>query len=63
MWATLHTFEHNNLDGMTLIRAPKYGQNCFDHGHCVFTEIPRVSAQNVPTSNYSAGLFERVTTE
>ena len=26
MWATLHTFEHNNLDGMTLIRAPKYGQ-------------------------------------
>jgi hypothetical protein len=26
MWATLHTFEHNNLDGMTLIPAPKYGQ-------------------------------------
>jgi hypothetical protein len=26
MGATLHTFEHYNLDGMTLIRAPKYGQ-------------------------------------
>ena len=26
MWATLHAFEHNNLDGMTLIPAPKYGQ-------------------------------------
>ncbi|HZW92284.1 MAG TPA: hypothetical protein VFF64_04865 [Candidatus Eremiobacteraceae bacterium] len=26
MWATLHAFEHNNLDGMTLIAAPKYGQ-------------------------------------
>ena len=26
MWATLHTFEHNNLDGMTLIPVPKYGQ-------------------------------------
>ena len=26
MWATLHTFEHNNLGGMTLIPAPKYGQ-------------------------------------
>lgn len=26
MWATLHAFEHNNLDGMTLILAPKYGQ-------------------------------------
>ena len=25
MWATLHAFEHNNLDGMTLIPAPKYG--------------------------------------
>src|SRR5208282_1126243 len=25
-WATLHTFEHNNLGGMTLIPAPKYGQ-------------------------------------
>ena len=25
MWATLRTFEHNNLDGMTLIPAPKYG--------------------------------------
>ena len=25
MWATLHPFEHNNLDGMTLIPAPKYG--------------------------------------
>jgi len=26
MWATLHAFEHNNLDGMALIPAPKYGQ-------------------------------------
>ncbi len=26
MWATLHAFEHNNLGGMTLIPAPKYGQ-------------------------------------
>jgi hypothetical protein len=26
MWATLHAFEHNNLDRMTLIPAPKYGQ-------------------------------------
>jgi hypothetical protein len=26
MWATLHAFEHSNLDGMTLISAPKYGQ-------------------------------------
>jgi hypothetical protein len=26
MRATFHTFEHNNLDGMRLIRAPKYGQ-------------------------------------
>ena len=26
MWATLRPFEHNNLDGMTLIPAPKYGQ-------------------------------------
>ena len=26
MWATLHTFEHNNLEGMRLIPAPKYGQ-------------------------------------
>jgi len=26
MWATLHAFEHNNLDGLTLIPAPKYGQ-------------------------------------
>jgi len=25
MWATLHAFEHNNLEGMTLIPAPKYG--------------------------------------
>jgi hypothetical protein len=32
MGATLHPFEHYNLDGMTLIRAPKYGQTCFDHG-------------------------------
>ena len=26
MWATLHAREHNDLDGMTLIPAPKYGQ-------------------------------------
>ena len=26
MWAILHAFAHNNLDGMTLILAPKYGQ-------------------------------------
>ncbi len=26
MWAILHAFEHNNLDGMTLISAPKYGR-------------------------------------
>ena len=26
MWATLETFVNNNLDGMTLIPAPKYGQ-------------------------------------
>jgi hypothetical protein len=26
MWATPHAFEHNNLVGMTLIPAPKYGQ-------------------------------------
>jgi len=26
MCATLHAFEHNNLDRMTLIPAPKYGQ-------------------------------------
>ena len=32
MWTTLHAFEHNNLDGMTLMLAPKYGQPCFDHG-------------------------------
>jgi len=25
MRATLHAFEHNNLDRMTLIPAPKYG--------------------------------------
>jgi len=25
LWAALHAFEHNNLDGMTLIPAPKYG--------------------------------------
>jgi hypothetical protein len=25
-WAILHAFERNNLDGMTLIPAPKYGQ-------------------------------------
>jgi hypothetical protein len=25
MWATLHAFEHNNLDRMTQTRAPKYG--------------------------------------
>ena len=25
MWANLHAFEHNNLDGMTLFPAPKYG--------------------------------------
>ena len=32
MWATVHAFEHNNLDGMTLIPAPKYGRSCIDHG-------------------------------
>ena len=32
MWATLHAFEHNNLDGITLIPAPKCGQTRFDHG-------------------------------
>ena len=32
MWATLHAFEHNNLDGMTLIPAPKYGQTLLGHG-------------------------------
>jgi hypothetical protein len=26
MWATLHAFEHNNLDEMALIPTPKYGQ-------------------------------------
>jgi hypothetical protein len=25
MWATVRAFEHNNLDRMTLIPAPKYG--------------------------------------
>jgi hypothetical protein len=32
MWATRHTFEHNNLDGMTLILRPNTGRPCFDHG-------------------------------
>jgi len=27
MWATLHAFTHNNLDGMTLTPAPKYGHS------------------------------------
>ena len=31
MLATLHTFGHNNLDGMTLILAPKYGQSLLGH--------------------------------
>jgi hypothetical protein len=26
IWATLHAFAYNNLDGITLIPAPKYGQ-------------------------------------
>ncbi len=32
MWATLHSREDNNLDGITLIPAPKYGQTRLDHG-------------------------------
>ena len=32
MWATLHAFEHNNLDRMTLIPAPKYGRTLLEHG-------------------------------
>jgi hypothetical protein len=27
MWATLRAFEHNHLDRMTLIPAPKYGHS------------------------------------
>ena len=52
MWATLHAFEHNNLDGMTLIPAPRYGQ----------TLLPMWAAANVPISNYGSGLGDRVTT-
>jgi hypothetical protein len=76
MWATLHTFEYNNLGGMTLIPAPKYGRALLGHGrdrelltdsqkelpfHC-FTEIPYMSAPNVQISNYGAGFAESVTT-
>ena len=32
MWATPHAFAHNNLNGTTLIPAPKYGQTYFNHG-------------------------------
>ena len=32
MWAILHAFEHNNLDGMTLISAPKYGRTLLGRG-------------------------------
>jgi len=58
MWATLHAFEHNNLDGMTLIPAPKYVQallrswarkHLSDH---VVEEAPEVvgsSAQRSPS--------------
>ena len=52
MWATLHALEHNNLDGMTLIPAPRYGQ----------TLLPIWAAPNMPISNYGGGLAERVTT-
>ena len=27
MWATPHAFAHNNLNGTTLIPAPKYGHD------------------------------------
>ena len=52
IWATLHAFEHNNLGGMTLIPAPRYGQ----------TLLPIWAAAHVPISNYGGGLAERVTT-
>ncbi len=68
MWATLHAFEHNNLDGTTLIPAPKYGHTLLrswarSRVICVTDDVsPTMSAPNVPISNYGAGLAERVTT-
>jgi hypothetical protein len=45
MCATLCTFEHNNLAGMTLIPRPNMGKHCFDHGR--------------ETSNQQSHLFEK----
>jgi hypothetical protein len=62
MWATLRTFEHNKLDGMTLIPAPKYGQTLLPTWAFAFHWVPRMSAPNMPISNYCTGFAERVTT-
>ena len=62
MWATPHAFEHNNLDGTTLIPAPKYGHTLLRSWAFVSPRFPICLHQNVPISNYGAGLAERVTT-
>ena len=62
MWATLHAFEHNNLDGMTLIPAPKYGQTLLRSWAFAFTDIPNGLRQMCQFQTRAVGLAERVTT-
>ena len=44
----LHTCDHNNLEGMTLIPSPNTGRHCFDHGR------ETKGFELVGTGNYTA---------